>query len=247
MEAIAQAERGLVLIADLPASSDRRHQELELRLTQAGALMGVKGYAHPAVIEAFDRARSLVVETDAAGTISHFSVLYGLWAADYVDGRPRSALERSKEFLSLAKSQTDSGILLKGYQLVGTTLMIIGDYAAALLHLEQAAALYMPEQHSALGFLFGADIGVGALGAYSLALWYRGYPEHAREIADETLRHARRLGHLRSLARALFDTSRAATSWRQAEKVEKLAGELIAVADEQGFVLFWGWGLIFQG
>jgi predicted ATPase len=82
LEAIGQLRRALSLIRTLPESREHKQQELEVLVTLAGALMGVKGYAHPEVGEAFVRARSLVLDTDGAGTVPHFSVLYGLWVAD---------------------------------------------------------------------------------------------------------------------------------------------------------------------
>src|SRR5271169_2174170 len=120
IEAIAQLRRGLQLIGEQPESRERRQRELELLVTLAPALMEGKGHASPDVAEVLARARSLIVETEAAGTILHFSVLYGLWVAQYLGGEPIAALDQAKEFLSLARSQTQSGLLLIGHRLVGS-------------------------------------------------------------------------------------------------------------------------------
>src|SRR5947209_7175401 len=114
VEAIAQLRRGIRLLTDLPVTRERTRQELDLHVAMAGALSGARGLAHPEVAEAYIRARSLILGNEAAGTIPHFSVLYGLWAAIYVGGEPKPALERAEEFLSLAQSQTNSGLLLMG-------------------------------------------------------------------------------------------------------------------------------------
>ena len=120
------------------------------------------------------------METEATGTILYFSVLYGLWVAQYLGGEPVAALERGKEFLSLAPSQMQPGLLLVGHRLAGSALAFTGDYPAALLHLDHAMALYQPEEHRELASRFGADIGITALCVRAWVLWHCGYPDQAR-------------------------------------------------------------------
>jgi predicted ATPase len=108
IEAESQLRRGLRLIVDLPDSVERKQQELDLQVTLASALMESKGHVHPDVSAVLGRARNLIVATDAAGTILHFSVLYGLWVAQYLGGNPTAAIEQGNEFLLLAQSQTES-------------------------------------------------------------------------------------------------------------------------------------------
>jgi class 3 adenylate cyclase/predicted ATPase len=247
VEGIAQLRRGLRLVTDLAETSERKEQELDLQVTLAGALTGAKGFAHQEVIEAFDQARKLITDTAGAGTLLHFSVLYGLYAANFVGGRPKPALEQAMEFLSLAECQTESGPLLMGHRVVGTVLALIGDYPAALAHLERAVALYVPEEHRMLAFRFGADIGVSALSSHALALWNRGYPEQASNAVREALRHARQSVHVHTLAYALVVVGVTAVSGRWTPEVEELANEAVALANERGFAFFQGWGLILQG
>jgi hypothetical protein len=140
VEAITQLRTGLRLISNLPDTRECKQQELELQIALAGALTVVKGYAHPEVVEAFGRARSLISETGRAGAITHFSLLRGLWAADFVGGQPKAALDHANEFLSLAQSRPDSWVVATGYSLVGRVLITIRDYAAATSHLEHAVA-----------------------------------------------------------------------------------------------------------
>jgi hypothetical protein len=155
------------------------------------------------VAEVLDCARSLIVETEAAGTILHFSVLYGLWVAQYLGGAPVAALEQANEFLSLAQSQSHSGLLLVGHRLVGSALVFAGrNLLTALSHLDRAVALYKEDEHQELAFRFGADIGITAQCGRALALWHRGYPDQARRAADEGSRRARNphivtLSHMR--------------------------------------------------
>jgi predicted ATPase len=237
----------LRLAAGLSDASLRARKELDLQIALAGALVAMKGYPHPEVVEAFERARELVLATNGTGTMAHFSVLYGLAAANYHAGRPRIALDQVKEFLSLAESQKDSGPLLQGHRLIGFVQLAIGDYRAAFAHAERAVMLYVPEQHRTLAQQFSADIGVQALCLWARALWHGGYPERAREVAERALRSARQSGHRHSLAYALVYIGLTAVSARREADVETLAAEAVSVAGEHGFALFSGFGIIFQG
>jgi len=230
IEAIAQLETGLRLIANLPDTGERKQQELELQITLTAALTVVKGYAHPQVAASSSRARNLILETRRAGTITHFSVLRALWAADFVGGKPKAALDHANEFLSLAESQTDSRVSAMGHWLVGRVLIAIGDYPAATSHLERAVASYRAGEDWTFDPRLGADIGVTAVAAWGLALWHRGYPDRARTATDEALRRARQLRHLHTLVYALLIIGLAAISARNTAEAEELANELVAIS-----------------
>jgi predicted ATPase len=140
VEAISQLRTGLRLIADLPNTQERARQELELQIALAGALRSVKGFWHPEVAEAFDQARSLILESGEAGTISHFPVLFGLFGTKFAGGQVREGLEHAREFLSLAQSRADSGLMVTGYQILGQSLVMIGDYRTAFSEAERGAS-----------------------------------------------------------------------------------------------------------
>ena len=247
LEAIGQVRKALPLIKALPDAREYKLQELELLVTLAGALMGVRGYAHPEVAEAFVRARNLVLETEGQGTVPHFSVLYGLWVADFVGGKPKVSLERAEEFLSCAQTLKDSGLLVKGHQLVGTTLLSVGDYTGAFSHLQRAVALFAGEEHRALAISFTADVGIAALCNWAWALWHRGYPDQAADAADQALQHARQSAHVPTLAYALIHLCIKAALERRAAEAEHRTDEAVALAKEHGLAMWSGYGLMLQG
>jgi hypothetical protein len=191
-----------------------------------------------------ERALNLVLETGAAGTIRHFSVLYGLFLSDYFGGRPKPALDRAKEFLLLAQSQTDTGFLLAGGRLMGSTLALAGDYPSAFTHIERAVTLYTTEEHR---ILVGAELGVSALSSWSWVLWHRGYPDQARQAADRARRRARQCGHTHTIAWALIATCLTAVFAEPAAELERLATDGVALADEHGLAMFRGQAMTFQG
>ena len=246
VEAEGQLRKALQFLSSLPASRERKRQELDLQVTLAMAIMESKGHVHPEVSETLGRARSLITETEATGTILHFSVLYGLWVAQYLGGERSAALEQATEFLSLAESQTQSGLLLVGHRLVGSSLIFTGNYPAALSHLDRAAALYRPQQHQELALRFGADMGITAMCSRALALWHQGYFDQARRAADDGLRQARKSTHRHTLAYALVYVGLTTVCGRWAAEADELAKELVSLTRDQGFPLLLGYGLLLQ-
>jgi class 3 adenylate cyclase/tetratricopeptide (TPR) repeat protein len=249
VEAISQLKRGLCLVADLPITQKRARQELELQLALAGALRSVKGFWHPEVAETFDRARSLVLESGEVGTLSHFSVLFGLFGTKFHGGQPRVGIEHAKEFLSLAQSGTDVGVLVAGYQILGLALITVGDYPTGFSLLEQGAELYRSEKHRMAPFQIASDPGVTMLGSWAWGLWHRGYPSRATDLAQEVLVYARRqAAHpYHSLGLALHILGMMAIAARRMSEAEEFGNEAVSLGNQHGFTTPLGCGLILQG
>jgi class 3 adenylate cyclase/predicted ATPase len=249
VEAISQLRTGLRLIADLPNTQERARQELELQIALAGALRSVKGFWHPEVAEAFDRARSLILESGEAGTISHFPVLFGLFGTKFAGGQVREGLEHAREFLSLAKSRADSGLMVTGYQILGQSLMMIGDYRTAFSEAERGARLYESEKHRMRVFQIASDPGVTMRGFWALVLWHQGFFDRSSEVVQEVFRHARRPDahpyHSRGLV--LLIAGMIAIAGRRISEAEQIGNEAVTVGSEHGLPAMSGIGLILQG
>jgi len=101
LEAVSQFQKGLVLLRTLPDDSRRQRQELDLQIGIARASLATKGYAAPAVVEAYERARSLAEQLDLApGYLA--PLLHGLWAFHIVRGELHQALAHAEEFIGIA-------------------------------------------------------------------------------------------------------------------------------------------------
>jgi len=246
-EAAAQLRRGLGLLDGLAETRERKQLELDIHVTLIAALMAGKGYADPEVAAALERANRLVAETGAVGSPLHFSVLYGLWVSTFNRGAIAAALEHATNFLSIAQSQPSSGPLLMGHRTRASSLVVSGDYPAALAHLETAASLYRPNEHRDSAFHYGQDIGVSALGQLSWALWHRGYPDRSVRAADRALTYSRQLGHAHTLAHAFWFTGMAAVFARDVATVHAHINDCMALASEHGFALWAARGRILQG
>lgn len=137
-----------------------------------------------------------------------------------------------------ARAEGTSGPLVVGHRLLGVSLMIKGDFSAALPHLERAVALYDPKEHHALTGQFGQDIGIAALCWLAFALWHQGYPERALKMAHEAVDRARRISHLYSLVYALDFAAYVDLFARDIAAVEEHATALVALARGQRFPFF---------
>jgi predicted ATPase len=117
---------------------------------------------------------------------------------------------------------------------MGPSLLCIGDTKGAREHLDQALALYDPDEHRPLATRFGEDQRVAVLCWRAHALWALGYPENALVDADYALRDARLIGQAATLMFALAFTSMIHIQCGNYAKASAQADELITLADDKG-------------
>jgi hypothetical protein len=77
VEAVAQLDKGLALLATLPTSLERQQQELDLRIALGPALIATRGYSSPEVGQIFSRARRSPSELADQTVICRFSMVSG--------------------------------------------------------------------------------------------------------------------------------------------------------------------------
>ena len=257
VEAAEQLTRALAQIKTLPTTPALRREAIKLQVAFATVLFHVKGYAAPETIAAFERADAMIEQSEALGerpegedALLRFSVLYGQWTGNHSAGNLAKALEVAKHFLVVAERQRLSAPLLMAHRVMGATLCLSGKFGAARRHLDQAVALYRPEEHRPLATRFGQDIGVAALGYRAYALYRLGYPESALRDAEEALKSARELSQTGTLAVALLFASTVNFLCGKFGEAEDRAQELFALSEKYGLTawkvhaeLWCGWVL----
>ena len=236
-EADTQLRRGLALLRSLPESDERKRRELDFHITLTTALMGARGYADPEIAALLERSQQLVTETGGFGSALHFSVLYGIWVVAYVGGNAKRLLDLAREFQSLAESQATSGPCLIGHRILGSSLMVVGNYREALPHLALSASLYQPNEHREFAFRYGQDVGATALCYLAWALWHNGFLAQAGLTADRAIRHAREFGHAHTLVYTLWHAATVSLLGRDAVRVAALANEVVEISAEHGFAM----------
>ena len=252
-EASTHLTTALELLQTLPDTPARKRDELTIQLALGVVLIATKGFAASEVESTYARARALCRQI---GETEHlFPALWGLWAFYLVGGQLRIARETAEQLLDLAQRKEDTSLLLQAHYALGVALFCLGELGSAYLHLEQSSALYDPQQHHSLAFMYGSfDSGVGSLSFNALLLWLLGYPDQALKKSQETLAMARALAHPFSLTQALVWTSWFHQFRRDERRAEEQAEAAIRLSTEHGFstwlamaMMFHGWSLVMQG
>jgi predicted ATPase len=238
-EAHEHITQALQLISALPDDDIRRRGELKLQTALARTLQEQKGYADRRVGEAYTKAHELSKRVGDAGM--HLAALYGLWAYHYLSGRPAAMLEQANEFLAFAEREDETGSIMVGYRLVGTSRLINGYIANASDALYQALVRYDPDEHSAaspvggnLRARFGHDVGVTMYSYRSWALWLSGQPADAEKAAESLLERGDALGHDdQSRLYALWHAGITYVLLRNVDKVTEIGRKLTELANDR--------------
>ncbi|MBI3245202.1 MAG: AAA family ATPase [Deltaproteobacteria bacterium] len=245
-EAINDLTAALELLRTLPDTTERAQRELSVHMPLGPALITTKGWGAEEVGQAYARARELCRQV---GETPHLCpVLFGMWAFYVVRAEHRMAYELGKQLSSLAQSTQDPAPSLQAHIALGNSSVWLGELASAREHLEQGIALYEPQRHHSLAFLYGgADPGVHDLSYLALALWLLGYPDQALKKSHEALTLAQELSHPFSLAWALSFAAWLHQVRREGQATQERAEPAIALSTEQGFPFWLGWATVLRG
>jgi predicted ATPase len=202
----------------LPAVALSPTQEMRLYAAVAWSLMQIKGF----VQETRDTWTALLaLSRDNSDPDHQLRALWGLWAARVSEGGLRTSLALAEEFSALAQ-QTSELDRCVGDRMVGHSLHLLGDQAAAREHLERMLANYAPPATGAdlMRYIFDQR----ALARCFLARisWLQGYPEHAMKIACDVTNDERARGDALSLCQVLVQA---------ACPVGLMVGDLVAVEE----------------
>jgi TOMM system kinase/cyclase fusion protein len=245
LEAIGHLTTGLEALKMLSDTPERTHQELTLHTALGVPLQATKGLGAPEVGQIYARARELCQQVEETPQL--FPVLRGLWEFYELQGALQTARELGGQLLTLAQRLQAEELMLVAHNVLGDTLVWLGEFAVAREHLEQGIALYNPQQYRSHAFLYGYDSGVHGLSFGAWALWYLGYPDHALRRIHEALTLAQDLSHPFSLAFALAFAAWLHQLRREGQAAQERAEAAIALATDQGFPFWESWGTVLRG
>jgi hypothetical protein len=165
LEAAEQLMRALSQIATLPSTPALRRDEIRLQVALINPLMHVKGYPAPETKAAVERARRLIKQAETLAErpedpLALYSVLYGVWSANYTMYNGAAIRELAGQFLELAVKDGTTIPLMVGHRLMGSSLSHDGKFADARSHLDHAIRLYDPVAHRPIATRFGQDVRV---------------------------------------------------------------------------------------
>jgi predicted ATPase len=244
-EAVSHLEQGLALLQPLSATPERLQQELAMQATLGVALMPLQGYSAPDVERAYTRARTLAQQVGETPQL--FPVLWGLWAYYFVRGALLTAHELGEHMLALAQRAQDPALRLEAHLALGANEQHLGEVVTARIHLEQALALFDPEQHRAHAWYYGQDPQVVGLADLACVLWMLGYPDQAWQRSHEALTVAETVDHIYSQGLVHFFAAWCAQLCRNPQVTAVQAAAVLTLAHEHAFASLGAMGMVFQG
>ena len=251
-EAISHLTKGLELARKLPDPTLAAHQELKLQVALGEPLVAAKGHGAPDAGATYSRALELCRQV---GETPHlFPTMWGLWHFYLSQGACRTARDLGDELLTLAEQRADPMLLVAAHQALGRSLYHLGDFAAALLHLEQARAGLERKLDPSPHLRYAVAPGVQCMAILGQLLWCLGCPDQALRRSREAVHSAWELSHINSLTFSMYFAIRLHLFRGEAREAEKLAEDALALSTKHGFT-FWppmilflqGWLQCLQG
>jgi class 3 adenylate cyclase/DNA-binding winged helix-turn-helix (wHTH) protein/predicted ATPase len=251
-EAVRHVIMALELLATLPETPVRAHQELALQTALGGALAALHGFGASVVEHPYARARALCRQLGETPQL--FPVLMGLRSFYTLRGELKTARELGEQLLHVAQHAQEPKLLLEAHYAFGVALFLTSAFAAAGAHFENGLALYDSQQPRRHAYLYGFHPGV-ACGIYlAMTLWYRGYPDQARRQSAATLALAHELAHPFSQAATLCFAAVLQQYCRDVAMVRTHAAAALALCQAHGFAQFLaqaqamhGWAMAAEG
>jgi len=246
IEAIAHLNKGLEIVAAMPAGPEQDRHELGLLMTLGPALIATKGYAAPDVEPAYRRALVLCETLEDAER--QFSVLLGLSLFHY--GRADLLVSRglAEQLVELAKTHPEPGCDLAAERALGYAQAMLGNIEAARSCMDHVTESYDIAVHG--GFAVrrgGSDFGVGASATGSWLLFALGHPDRAKRRCAKGVALAAALDHPISAAFAHWCSGAIHLMRGEPAAALEHARATTGIADERGFPQYAAWGSALLG
>jgi hypothetical protein len=240
-EAIAQLNKSVEQLAEIPADRSRDELELELQLALGTAHAAASGYAASAVVEAYARSRVLCERLGDSRRL--YAALVGQYVHQFISAERGVALQTALEILKLSEGDQEPGRRASGHRLAGMSLYMQGCFEPAEGHLhsslfgddvaEQPPSARSVQDGRVTGLMFHAAV------LYELGRIADG---HAARHAG--MSRARSLRHPYTLAFALGIACHTHLYCDHDIPLLDCAEELVTLCSEHGFAYFGAMGLI---
>lgn len=242
LEAMSQVGAVFEQAAQMPEGDPRDEIELEACIALLGPLIAAKGYGAPDVARITENALALF-DRHAGGQADPariFPVLYCQWSHKLVTGQVLEAQSLARKLLDRAEMQKQSGPILIGRRLLGTSIQHSGGPPReARAYFEAALELYNRQEHAALAYVYGSDFGIMSKCHLALSLWLLGSTGRANELSEEAQRDAIGFGHANTLGYALTHLGMLKWLQRDLQGVAKLSRQILDLSKDRALP-FWG-------
>jgi predicted ATPase len=236
----------LALIQDLPQSEDRLRLEIQFHTAIGVAMMAIKGWGAPEVLQAYSAAK---ISCERLGDPAQlYTVLRGEAQYHLISGNLQAADELARQCMQLGENAADPAFILEAHHVFWGTRFWSGDYATFEFHANEGIAIYDPVEQHALTYKYsGHDPGVCCRGFSALALWVRGYPDQAVHRCNDALTLANRDLHPLTLAIAYYTQSQLHILRREADEGQRWAEKQIEICEKYVLALMLGQGRFHLG
>ena len=241
LEAIAYFTKGIGTLQQLPDSEERAQQELSLQLSLGHAYIVAKGHGSIGAETAYTRAMAL---SEQLGDVSDLvPALFGLWRS-YVVARTLDETNKvALQLLRIAEHKQETELQVVANYTSGFTALCMGKLGDARSCLEKSIALYQPSQDGSNIYRAAQDPGVACRGYLAIAQWLLGYPDRARDLAEQSVALAEAFNDRYSLAYALCYTSAVVSELCSADAGRALERGL-EIATQDGYNLWIVYGSV---
>jgi class 3 adenylate cyclase/tetratricopeptide (TPR) repeat protein len=235
-EAVAQLQRGLRALDQMPDDGKRRSREIDLQLVLGEAFSMIEGAASSKRLDALTRAREL---NGLCGDSQAFvRILFGLSNCHQSRAELTAAIEDSAELLQYANDRDDTIAELQGHRMMAQSMLTRGAHLLAREHFTRAIDL---EGRC------GSRTSTNSLCLFSWVLLLQGDVDRAFLNRRMALAEARRADNPMAVATALHQSCVFFQLLKDLGRTEEFCTELITLTDEHGFKHWNATGTIFRG
>jgi DNA-binding SARP family transcriptional activator len=203
-EALEHLQRGLQMLDSLDEGPERRAHEFALQSMLGGVFIATRGWSSAEAEAAFLRARELAETMRSDDELGRILFLLGTFYD--VRGDYERSERLLRESLSLSGRTFTAGVLTDSHELLACTLFHQGSFGDALQHAERGLDAYDGSYVNLVTAAYGDNPGAACHSWAALSLWFLGYPDQARERAEEAVAltndPARRHGQATALVQA---------------------------------------------
>lgn len=236
-EAIAHFRAGLRTLRDLKESPQRDARELDFLLGLAPRLLAAEGWGLPETANSYARARELCGQIGRRDALP--PVLYGEYLISVAQADYKAAYARAAELLALAEELEDEAGRIQGHRVVAWCSLYLGTLADAEKHAEKVLQLYDADRHSKVALGYGYDPRVAGLSIRAIIRSMRGDDTQAEKAANESILHAKEIGHIGSLGYAMMFSGAMPAAIRGDLKAARNCGRELASLAEEHDNSFW--------
>ena len=245
-EAIIHFKKALELLLKLPEIPERDQQELSLQLAITIPTMASKGAGAPEMGQAMLRAKELCEKIGESPQLFRAFVQLATYHC-FARAEYRMALKLQEKIVRIADQTGDPLQRAISSFVTIWSFLNVGEFQKTVDMASEMNAMYDPDKHGFLAYLFGFDLGVINRGFGAWALWFLGYPDQAKSQYEKAIEHARQLDHAHTLAFALVGACELSWFLRDEEGVKRYLDELTSISCEKGFIYWLAHAIFYQG